>query len=148
MKTTRGGPPPPHPFVLGRCDRVLDSWRSWRSCRLCLQMWNPSDSRQTFYDSAIAHLFRRISSTNIEEIAGGISGVRNGGTSSRQHAKKFLKMTKNRPKSNLEPSKTQFRKTSNLRTLLGSTGPSFLRPKWPTWLHLGGPRPSQIEAKT
>ena len=25
---------------------------------------------------------------------------------------------------------------------------SFLRPKWPTWLHLGGPRPSQIEAKT
>ena len=117
LKTPRGGPPPPHPFVLGRCGRVLDSWRSWRSCRLCLQMWNPSDSRQTFYDSAIAYLFRCIGSTNMEEIAGGISGVSTSGTSSRQHAKKSTKISKNRrqtlqnralgpPKSSLEPSKT------------------------------------------
>ena len=124
LNTPRGGPPLPHPFVLGRCGRVLDSWRSWRSwrsCCLCFQMWNPSDSRQTFYDSAIAHLFRRISSTNMEEIAGGISGVSNGGTSSRQHAKKLAKVSKNHsqtlqnralgpPKSSLEPSKTLFSK--------------------------------------
>ena len=25
---------------------------------------------------------------------------------------------------------------------------NFLFPKWPTWLHLGGPRPSKIEAET
>ena len=31
----------------------------------------------------------------MEEIAGGISGVSNGGTSSRQHAKKLAKVSKN-----------------------------------------------------
>ena len=74
LNTPRGGPPPPHPFVLGRCGRALDSWRSWRSWCLCLQMWKPSDSRQTFCDSANSHLFRRIDSTNMGEIAGGTSG--------------------------------------------------------------------------
>ena len=53
------------------------------------------------------------------EIAGGISGGSTGGTSSRQHAKKLAKVSKNRPqtlqnrgpgppKSSPEPSKTQF----------------------------------------
>ena len=46
------------------------------------------------------------------------------------------------------PPRHHFKRIFKLRTLLGSTIPSFLRPKWPTWLHLGGTRPSQIEAKT
>ena len=119
LNTPRGGPLPPHPFVLGRCGRALGSWRSWRSWRLCLQMWKPSDSRQTFRDSSNSHLFRRIGSTNMGETAGGTSGGSTGETSSRQHAKKFLQMSKNRPqtlqnralgppKSSLEPSKTFF----------------------------------------
>ena len=121
LKAPRGGPPPPHPFVLGRCGRALDSWRSWRSWCLCLQMWKPSDSRQTFCDSANSHLFRRIGSTKMGEIAGGISGGNIGGTSSRQHAKKLAKVSKNSPqtlqyralgppKSSPEPSKTLFLK--------------------------------------
>ena len=162
MNTPRGGPPPPHPFVLGHCGRALDSWRSWRSWRswcLCLQTWKPGDSRQMFFDSANSYLFKRIGSTNMGEIAAGISGGSTGGTSSRQYAKKIAKVSKNPPQSLqnraleppkliLEPFKTPFQKTSNLRTLLGSTIPSFLKLKWPTWFHLGGPRPSQIEAKT
>ena len=55
LKTPRGGPPPPHPFVLGRCGRVLGSWRSWRSWCLCVQMCKPSDSRQTLFDLANSH---------------------------------------------------------------------------------------------
>ena len=38
-------------------------------------------------------------------------------------------------------------KTFNLRRLKMTTRPNFWRPKWPTWLHLGGPRPSKIEAE-
>ena len=119
LKTPRGGPPPPHPFVLGRCGRVLGSWRSWRSWCLCVQMCKPSDSRQTLFDLANSHFFSRIGSTNMGEIVGGISGGSTGGTSSRQHAKKLAKISKNHlqtlqnralepPKWSLEPSKTQF----------------------------------------
>ena len=67
--------------------------------------------------SANSQLFWNIGSTNIGRIAGRISGA--GGTSSRQHAKKHAKVSKNRPqtlqnralgppKSSLEPSKTPF----------------------------------------
>ena len=95
MNTPRGGPPPPHPFVLGRCGRALDSWRSWRSWCLCVQMCKPSDSRQTLFDFAKFHFFSRIGSTNMGEIVGGISGGSTGGTSSRQHAKKRAKVSQN-----------------------------------------------------
>ena len=64
----RGASPPPTLLDPGLCCRALGSWRSWR---LCLQMWKPSDSKQTFCDSANSHLFRRIGSTNMGEIAGG-----------------------------------------------------------------------------
>ena len=137
LKPPRGGPPPPHPFVFGRCGRALGSWRSWRSgrswrswrsWRLCLHMWKPSDSRQTFCDLANSQLSRRIGSTNMGEIAGGTSGGSTGATSSRQHAKIFSKMSKNLPqtlqnralgppKSSLEPSKTPFLKDTYLKTL-------------------------------
>ena len=52
------------------------------------------------------------------------------------------------PKSSPEPFKTPFLKTSNLRRLKMTTILKVLRPKCPTWLHVGGPRPSKIEAGT
>ncbi len=52
------------------------------------------------------------------------------------------------PKSSLEPSKTPFLQDIYLKKVKKELHHNFLRPKWPTWLHLGGPRPSKIEAET
>ena len=41
-----------------------------------------------------------------------------------------------------------FFKSFNLRALNMSLFKTFVGPKWRTWLGLGGPRPSQIEAET
>ena len=46
------------------------------------------------------------------------------------------------------PPRRYFSKTFNLRRLPRSTVQKVLKPKWPTWLQLGGPRPSKIEAET
>ena len=82
----------------------------------------------------------RFSSTNMGEIAGGISGGSTGGTSSRQHAKKLAKVSKNRPQSlqnralgppklNLEPSKTLFLKDLSLKKAQEGLSRSFGKPK-------------------
>ena len=52
------------------------------------------------------------------------------------------------PKSSLEPSKTPFLQDIYLKKVKKELHHNFLRPKWPTWLHLGGPRPFKIEAET
>ena len=52
------------------------------------------------------------------------------------------------PKSSPEPSETTFLKTSNLRRLLEGQGLQVWWPKLPTWLQLGSPRGSKIEART
>ena len=73
--------------------------------------------------------------------------------------KKPAKVSKNRPqtlpkrtagrsKSSLEPSKTLFLKEISFKKAQEGLSRSFWGPKWSTWFHLGGPRPSQIEAKT
>ena len=73
------------------------------------------------FNPAGGNFFNRIGSTNMGEIVGGISGGSTGGTSSRQHAKKLAKISKNHlqtlqnralepPKWSLEPSKTLFSK--------------------------------------
>ena len=54
----------------------------------------------------------------------------------------------NPPKSSLEPSKTLFLKEISFKKAQEGLSRSFWGPKWSTWLHLRGPRPSQIEAKT
>ena len=52
------------------------------------------------------------------------------------------------PKSSPEPSKTPFFKDLQLKRVKMGNPRSFWRPKLPTWLQVGGPRPSKIEAKT
>ena len=46
------------------------------------------------------------------------------------------------------PPRRHFYKTCNLRRLWKATALIFCGPRWPTWLQLGGPRGSKIEAKT
>ena len=46
------------------------------------------------------------------------------------------------------PPRRNFEKRFNLRSLRGGGSNSDFCDFWPTWLHLGGPRGSKIEAKT
>ena len=52
------------------------------------------------------------------------------------------------PKSSPELSKTPLKKSTWLKKVQKSWMQTEFAPKWLTWLHLGGPRPSQIEVKT
>ena len=52
------------------------------------------------------------------------------------------------PKSSLEPSKMQFLKNLNLRGSKRSSAKGIGGQNEPTWLQVGGPRPSKIEAET
>ena len=78
------------------------------------------------------------------------------GTHGQKHTKNIQKIDpqtfQNRarrpPKLSLEPSKTLFSKTSNLRRQKRSCGKTLGGHFRPTWLHVGGPRGSKIEAET
>ena len=78
------------------------------------------------------------------------------GTHGQKHTKNIQKIDpqtfQNRarrpPKLSLEPSKTLFLKTSNLRRQKRSCGKTLGWHFRPTWLHLGLPRCSKIKAET
>ena len=102
----------------------------------------------------ILSFFGCFGSTSMGKIIGGSTGgnvfeatCQKACESLKNHPQTLQNRAPEPPKSSLEPFKTPFLKDLQLKRVKKELFRSFGGPTWPTWLHLGDPRPSQIEAK-
>ena len=125
IETPQGGAPPPtHPWRSGKSGIDAFSWQVFdiygflvRSGRSWLS-WHSGQKSRKNHSRTLPY---------------GASGPQ--------------KSSPGPPKSSPEPSKTPFLNDIYFKKAYVGGHDNFCGPKWPTWLQLGGPRPSQIEAE-